>query len=547
MKSTLGKLCLLCLAGLSLCGLISCTQSPSVPLTTADFAPTAPPVEEEPLPADGYRCTVLDEANHREWGAAEDGDLWTFYLPGQSAEPQLTLHCRLGSDVRLQIGKEVYTDSVDFRLDPATRPDLEITVWEADGSDRRIRCKFLTASAGILCLNIDEDLGSIAKMHGDPDHETACYGKLTYVGQAPGDSFSSPFSVTGRGNATWGDPKKGYTVKLYSDTTYAQKQKHSFGGLGNSDSWALLSNYRDCTLIRNALAQTLAAQLGMPSAVGYTYADLYLNGEYRGLYMISEKVQFGKEFVDVPKAKTDSLSGGYLLEFDNYSDSPQIKLKKSGQKVTVKSPDDLAGYTAIANLLNEAEEAIFSKTGVHPQTGKRWDQYIDQESFAILWLVREYTMDYDATVNFRFYYDPSDGKFHAGPAWDFDNSMARSKGEMADPTQTLIESGYRNSSCWLTKLMQHKPFVQQIVKLYNANRALFTTDSPQSVYAMAERYAKELAYSIDQNFVLWEDRLTDSKWNAPDERTYEGHLSIVQEFLAARNAFWQEYIPGLAK
>ena len=90
----------------------------------------------------------------------------------------------------------------------------------------------------------------------------------------------------------------------------------------------------------------------MENAVKFVFVDVYMNGEHLGLYNLAQKVESGKAQVDIDEAEADNLSGGYLLEFDNYSDTPQIKLEQSGMLVTVNSPDDLESYTAIEKLLN---------------------------------------------------------------------------------------------------------------------------------------------------------------------------------------------------
>lgn len=513
---------------------------------TVTTAPAVTTVPEQPAP-DAHYCTVTENATGREIAALLQGEEYRFYLPGGVDPTALTLNCIIGEDYTVTVRGKEFTESQQFRINIAETPRLTVTFTSGEGEKTTCHYTFLASSANILCLDIDESKGPISAMHRDKNHETYCYGSLTYVAEEGMYSFDSSFSLKGRGNATWDDEKKGYALKLYEDDSYEDKNKVSVSGMGASANWVLLANHRDRTLIRNALAQTLAAKLGMENAVKFVFVDVYMNGEYLGLYNLMQKVESGKAQVDIDEAEADNLKGGYLLEFDNYTDSPQITLDKSGMQVTVKSPDDLESYTAIENLLNEAETAILAEDGRHPRTGKYWYDYLDKESFAILWMVREYTMDNDATVNFRFYYDPADGLLHAGPAWDFDNAMARNNGVFADPTYPLIESGHRNKACWLRKLMKFDEFNEEIVRLYQKNRRLFTTSHDQSIYALAFTLQKELDYSIGQNFTVWEKQLANKSWNYPGEPTYEAHFAILTDFLEGRNEFWSEYIPALVK
>lgn len=517
--------------------------------TDTDTAPITTPANrlpENPIASDEYRCSITDPADGREFTPISRGEgKLCFYLPGVQDPTKLIFNCQMGEEITAQLNGQTYSDVVRFSLDATAIDHLTFTFQQADGTAETKRYDFLASSANILWLSVDDQRGSFGAVNADRAHETYCYGSLAYLAAEENADFTSAFSLKGRGNATWDDEKKGYALKLYQSDECTAPNKISISGMGSSNNWILVANHRDRTLIRNALAQTLAAKLGMENAVGYVFVDLYVDGEYLGLYNLMQKVESGKEQVDIKEAETDSLSGGYLLEFDNYSDTPQIKLKKSGMLVTVNSPDDLESYSAIEKRLNEAEVALRDPDGYNAATGLYWDDYIDKHSFAILWMVREYTMDNDATVNFRFYYDAEDGKFHGGPAWDFDNSMARNNGIFAQPEQPLIETGHRNKDCWLRKLLAFDEFRQEIGGLYRLHRPLFDNDSDQSIYAMAYRLQEDLSYSIGLNFTVWERQLSNPSWNTPDEPTYEGHFGILTDFLRRRNGFWATYVPEL--
>jgi|GEM_PF-2519980 len=352
-------------------------------------------------------------------------------------------------------------------------------------------------------------------------------------------------SLKGRGNATWTDSKKGYALTLYADDRYDNKKAVDVCGMGASAKWVLTANHRDRTLLRSALAYTIAKEIGMESAIGFVFTDLYIDGEYQGLYILSEKID--KNRVGISTADSDSLDGGYLLEFDNYGDHPQIRMKLSGQRVTINAPDDLDCYKSIERFLNSAEAAINAPDGKDPATGKSWNEFIDVTSFAQMWIVREYSMDYDANVNYHLYYDPDDGRLRAGPAWDFDNSFARSAGIYADPETALIESGERNSSSWLRLLMKHELFRKEIIGIYESFNYLFDTSNGNSVYALSLRLRAELESSINMNFTVWSSQLRYKYWNYSSDMSYDGHFAILTGFIEKRNEFWKEYIPGLGK
>ena len=531
--------------------LTACTANapPSVE-TSAPVATDAPvdelsPPTDLPLAPTEYTATVTDTVSGREFSPLPTAEGDCFYLSGVNDPTGLFFNCWLGEQVSATVLEQTVTQSVRFSLDLTTPQTVQITYHPEGQPSVTRQYTFVISSANILNLTVDETRGSIHAMNSDRNHETYCYGSLAYLSSEKGGDFSSFFSIKGRGNATWEDEKKGYALKLYQSEECTDKNKISVSGMGKSANWVLVANHRDRSLIRNALAQTLAAKLEMRYSVKFVFVDLYMNGEHLGLYNLMQKVEIGKEQVDIPKASEDDLSGGYLLEFDNYTDTPQIRLKKSKLNVTINEPDQLGSYTAIEKRLNEAEVAIFDPKGYNKDTGLYWYDYIDTRSFATLWILREYAMDNDATVNFRFYFDPADQKFHGGPAWDFDNSFARNSGVFADPEFGLIESGHRNERCWLRMLMEFDGFRDEIIRIYRENASLFDTESPDSIYALAGMLREQLSYSIRQNFEVWDRQLTYPAWNMPPETTYEGHFKIVTDFLERRNAFWKEYIPAL--
>lgn len=545
-KMIISAFAVLISAALTACCMVACTPAPENQVHNATNGPSTTEHPKAPE-VDTHFCTLTDGETNREFFPTLVNEEYRFYLPGGTNLNQLTLNCHIGTNYSVTIDGKTFTESMQLPVDFSKTQKMEITFTDQKGNASTQRYTFVASSANILCLNINESLGAIAAMHGDANHETYCYGTLSYIATEGQYDCSSAFSLKGRGNATWEDEKKGYALKLYESQDYNEKNKIALSGLGRSANWVLVANHRDRTLLRNALAQTLAAKLGMTNAVKFVFVDLYMNGEYLGLYMLMEKIEIGKDQVDIIEATADNVDGGYLLEFDNYSDTPQVRLKQSGLPVTINAPSDLSSYTAIEKLLNEAEIAITNPNGYNRQTGKYWYDYIDINSFAILWMVREYTMDYDANVNFRFYYDPSDEKFHGGPVWDFDNSMARSTGNYANPEFALIESGDRNQNCWLTKLMQFDAFREEIVKLYHQHSNLFNTSHSDSIYALANRYYAELSYSIEQNFIVWKNQLANPNWNVPKRPTYNGHFKILTDFLKNRNVFWKTYIPQLTE
>ncbi len=266
--------------------------------------------------------------------------------------------------------------------------------------------------------------------------------------------------IKGRGNSTWEKDKKPYQIKLSEKTDLLQT--------GNKDNktktWVLLANYVDSTSMRNTLMYNLGLELGMNFCTENNWVNLYYDGEYRGCYLLSEKVEVGSGRVDinnleelneeanadvdfeelpVEMGKTsngatytycagmnspEDITGGYLLEMElDIRVEAEIChfITTRGQNVVVKSPEYASKEEMdyIASLYQEWEDSIYNG-GVNPATGKKYTEYVDLRSTAICYLVNEFSKNQDGFSTSSFLYkDNDDDLMYMGPLWDYDITL----------------------------------------------------------------------------------------------------------------------------
>lgn len=112
-------------------------------------------------------------------------------------------------------------------------------------------------------------------------------------------TLTSVFQAHERGQTTRAFPKKGYRVNLISVTSTGviNKNPQSVLGMRNSDSWIFYAIYSDGTKVRDKFNTELWNEFGAsgtPYEAHYgthmEYAELFVNGEYRGLYGILEPI-----------------------------------------------------------------------------------------------------------------------------------------------------------------------------------------------------------------------------------------------------------------
>ena len=146
-------------------------------------------------------------------------------------------------------------------------------------------------SANVATVYMTTESGSLTSIHAskanrekgtilitDADGQEICRQELTQVKCRGNTSFKKP-------------AKKSYQFKL--------TEKQNLFGHGKSKTWLLITGYRDRSFLRNVIASDLANYVGLQYTPGYTFCDLYINGEYRGFYLLAEKVEIGSKRINI--------------------------------------------------------------------------------------------------------------------------------------------------------------------------------------------------------------------------------------------------------
>ncbi len=279
---------------------------------------------------------------------------------------------------------------------------------------------------------------------------------------AKGTFYDIGIKVRGQSSAMF--PKPGYSIEVReyqgSDTSSVDV---SLFGLPPADDWVLHGPYVDKSMLRNALAYWLFRQAGR-YAPRTKHFDLYINGVYRGVYVMVEKIKRGKYRVNVSKLKEDdlagdSLTGGYIWAFDkvgtntggggsdnqggieaegfNTSDGLNVILHYPKKDKIQKQQEEY-----LKNYLNDLE-ALF-KNG---KNGDGYEKYVDLGSAVDYVLHQEVTNNGDSYWCSFFLHKPknktnkegvyTEGKVTLGPPWDF--NLAMSNGGMM---------GYGGGNSW---------------------------------------------------------------------------------------------------
>lgn len=301
--------------------------------------------------------------------------------------------------------------------------------------------------------------------------------------------------VKGRGNATWNYPKKPYKIKF--------DQKQSVLGFPANKDWVLLADYCDKSLMRTAYMCELAQLVDAPYPIRYRHVQLYINGRYNGLYVLTDQVEKKGNRVDIE-------DDGYLFENDNYfyQEPLNFQTSKRGYWYTFKYPDPEDGeiakndenYTYIVNFMNEFEKVLYGKDFKDPENGYR--KYIDVRSFAKWFLVEELTANLEPNM---YYVLPSKGaKLQIGPVWDAEWSLglayreSETAGWASVPTKPDSEQAIWSKWKYFGRLFED-PYFVDVVREEWAKLLLELPAFKEKMAAVAEGISEDQV----QNFERW--------------------------------------------
>ena len=256
---------------------------------------------------------------------------------------------------------------------------------------------------------------------------------------AKGTLYDIGIKVRGQSSATF--PKPGYTIEIRDNK--GESIDVSMFGLPPSDDWIFHGPYVDKSMIRNALAHWMFRQAGRYSP-RTKHFDLYINGVYRGVYVLIEKIKRDKYRVNVSKLKEtdiagDSLTGGYIWAFDKTGtntggagNNNKGGIEAEGFK-TSDGVNVILHYPKKENIKREQEEYLkkylndlegLFKNG---KNGQGYEKYVDLGSAVDYVLHQEAVNNADSYWCSFFLFKPKDskgGKVTLGPPWDFNLAMS---------------------------------------------------------------------------------------------------------------------------
>lgn len=355
------------------------------------------------------------------------------------------------------------------------------------------------------------------------------------VTDTDGSVVSGGISLKVRGNSTAiaSIPKKGFNIKFAKKTELL--------GMGKGKKWALLANCFDPTLLRNYLLFEFARELGLPYTSEQRVAELWLDGVYRGCYIVYEPVQEGTDRVDID-IESNGGKKDFLLEYESSRTEDDVTyISIDGHRFALSDPDepdeDQTAY--ISGIMTDVIAAL--STGSEEEIR----QVIDVDSFAKFYLLNEYakTADFGFSSVFFFY---KDGVLYAGPPWDYDLALGNLNPDLSSSTKAASKSdGILQSGKNLYRYLSGKEwFTNEVKRVYAEHYDYIENISADG--GLLDGFREQYSDVFANNFTVWRVSRWWLNYQRPPLASYEENYQLLKNWCGERNAWLTDYY-GLSR
>jgi len=372
--------------------------------------------------------------------------------------------------------------------------------------------------------------------------------------------YNGKIGIELRGSSSQMFPKKPYGFETRKED--GDELDVKLLDMPKESDWTLNATYNDKTLMRDGLTYILAGSF-MDYAPRVRYAELMVNGEYQGIYLVVEKIKRDKNRVNIPKISPadstgDAITGGYILKIDKFTgsnsgegwNSPYPPYPGAWQSTFFQyeypKAEDIttAQKNYIKGHITQIEDILNSDTYQDTATGYR--KYIDTKSLIDFIIVNELSKNPDAYRLSTFFYkerDSDGGKIKFGPVWDFNLGLGNvDYCTNGDPNGLVIDEF--NKVCpddgwvihfWWQRFLQDSSFYHDLKLRWHDLRQAQLSDS--KIFGLVDSLATLVDQAKDRNFEQW-PVLGQYVWpNYYVGNTYGEEINFLQGWLTQRLAY----------
>ncbi len=353
-----------------------------------------------------------------------------------------------------------------------------------------------------------------------------------------------------RGNSSRRFEKKPYLLKFVNEE--GEDRDISVMGMDAHNEWALHGPYMDKSLVRNYMWYNISGEI-MDYAPNVRYCEVFINGGYRGLYLMVETITGGRNArLSLEKSENGADLGGYLLRIDRPTEK-DLETPRDvyvlTERLMIVGADVAVRYPGKRNLTTEMskqieldfsafEKALYSYDHDTEEYGY-WN-WIDVDSFVDYYLLNEFTSNVDANAASTYIYK-SPGEKYKMCVWDFNNACNNYRDDDCGADGFLFpETGY------YMMLFRDEEFVERVIERYRQLRKSFFSEEYMRQYI--EGTIEWLGPAAERNFQRWKNAYAEDMLVLRPERnqySLEEAETFLEDWLTARGEWMDGHIEAL--
>lgn len=343
--------------------------------------------------------------------------------------------------------------------------------------------------------------------------------------------------------------KKQYRIKFFEEEGSSRAKNYEFLGMGAQSEWVLNGPFLDRTLLRNRLVYELGREM-MEWAPDSRYVELFVDGEYMGVYLAVEPVTNGESRLRLADFGLSSGETAYIVKRDRV-DSEEGALYvygyyggKTCNSLYIDYPT-AKNLTAqqrewITNDISSFEKVLYGDDFADPKNG--YAGYLDVGSFVDYYILNEVVMNHDAGNLSTYVYKELGGKLQIA-IWDYNNCYDNYPWFSQDYEELFLQD-----SAWFSRLLQDRAFVDRVVERYEELRKSILNE--EYLYQRMDAYVEELGDAIERNFAIWgytfrDNMLADSNAIHEDPTDYAEAIQLLKDSIHLRFVSLDEHITDL--
>ena len=375
-------------------------------------------------------------------------------------------------------------------------------------------------------------------------------GEINYLSD-PYNHYDGFIGIEIRGSSTTWFPKKQFAVETRD--SLGENNNVPLFGMPEENDWIFNAPYTDKSLMRNVIIYKMARDAGKYATRSH-YFELVIDGDYRGLYVMFEKIKRDDNRVNISKLEPeeisdDDITGGYIIKVDKwdgeniggwYSEPPSDSYGGFYYQYHYPKPDEIVydQQQYIMSYMESFEQTILSDDFANPETG--YPSIIDWGSFIDFFIMQEITKNVDGYRLSSFLHkdkDSDDGRLVAGPIWDFNLGFGNADYYNGWDTQGWqVEADLPNDDFsipyWWCTIWSDQSFRWSVQQRWNSLRNNFLSNV--SVNSLIDSLQSHIGEAADRNFERW-PTLGQYVWpNYYIGQTYQDEIDYLRNWIISR-------------